>query len=63
MPDLLHTIASILDPKAWDGEDRPNIRLRTQVRHRQTSSMNRARKIIRAVASHFNAMEGGRTDA
>ena len=53
MADLAHVVAAILDPNAWDGEERPSERLRTQIRHRQTSSLNRARKVLDALAAHI----------
>lgn len=54
-PDLLHTVAAILAPKAWDGEERPSERLRTQIKHRQTASKKRARTVIAAVAAHLTS--------
>lgn len=53
--DLAHMIASILDPKAWDGAERPSERLRTQIRHRQTSSLKRARAVLTALAERIAA--------
>ncbi|WP_375194690.1 hypothetical protein [Sphingobium sp.] len=53
MADLVHVVAAILDPNAWDGQERPNERLRTQIKHRQTSSTKRARAVLAAVAAHI----------
>jgi len=55
--DLTQAIAAILDPNAWDGMERPNERLRTQIKHRQTSSMKRARAVLAAVAAHIAGAE------
>ena len=60
--DLAHMIAAILDPKAWNGAERSSERLRTQIRHRQTSSLKRARAVLCAVASHL-AGDGEARDA
>lgn len=60
--DLAHVVAAILDPKAWDGKERPNERLRTQIRHRQTSSLKRARSVLVAIAAQI-AVAGEALDA
>ncbi|AYO76464.1 hypothetical protein [Sphingobium yanoikuyae] len=55
--DLAYQVAAILDPKAWDGQERPSERLRVQIRHRQTSSLKRARAVLAVVASHLTIGE------
>lgn len=56
--NLAEKIAAIIDPKAWDGIARQSERLRTQIRHRQTSSLKRARSILELTHSNvFQAKE------